>query len=276
METWHIWIIIAVLLFIVEIFAPVFLAACLAIGCITSGLFSYFDYGLKIQLIAFSVGTLASFFGVRPFILKYAHKKSNKVKTNTEALIGKVGRVKVTIDNSKNQGRVMVEGDDWRAETKNSEIINEGERVELQDINPPKEIRDAMEKQMRAERDKRAKILEAEGDKVSQVLKSEGLKEAAVNNAEGEKQSKILRAEGDAQARIRTAQGEAEAIQKVTQAIVSAKSDPMNYLIAVRYIDTLKEMVREKDNKMIYIPYEATGILSSIGGIKDLFNKTTK
>jgi regulator of protease activity HflC (stomatin/prohibitin superfamily) len=149
-------------------------------------------------------------------------------------------------------------------------------RVELQDINPPKEIRDAMEKQMRAERDKRAKILDAEGDKISQVLKSEGLKEAAINNAEGEKQSKILRAEGDAQARIRTAQGEAEAIQKVTQAIVSTKSDPVNYLIAVRYIDTLKEMVSGKDNKMIYVPYEATGILSSIGGIKELLTTTNK
>jgi regulator of protease activity HflC (stomatin/prohibitin superfamily) len=149
-------------------------------------------------------------------------------------------------------------------------------RVELQDINPPKEIRDAMEKQMRAERDKRAKILDAEGDKISQVLKSEGLKEAAINNAEGEKQSKILRAEGDAQARIRTAQGEAEAIQKVTQAIVSTKSDPVNYLIAVRYIDTLKEMVSGKDNKVIYIPFEATGILSSIGGIKDLLSTTSK
>jgi len=147
-------------------------------------------------------------------------------------------------------------------------------RVELQDINPPKEIRDAMEKQMRAERDKRAKILDAEGDKISQVLQSEGLKEAKINNAEGEKQSQILRAEGEAQARIRTAQGEAEAIQKITQAIGATKSDPVNYLLAVRYIDTLGEMVSGKDNKIIYMPYEATGVLSSIGGIKDLLNTT--
>ena len=117
---------------------------------------------------------------------------------------------------------------------------------------------------MQAERSKRASILEAEGTKASQVLTSEGLKTAEIN-----------RAEGEAQARIRTAQGEAEAIQKVTQAIVSTKSDPVNYLLAVRYIDTLKEMVSGKDNKIIYIPYEATGILSSIGGIKDLLSKTT-
>jgi membrane protein implicated in regulation of membrane protease activity len=134
-EIWHIWIIVAVLLFIVEIFAPTFLASCLAIGCIASGVFSYFDFGIKVQLIAFSIGTLVSFFGVRPFMLKYAHKKSDKVKTNTEALIGKAGRVTVTIDNSKSQGRVIVEGDDWRAETENSEILNAGENVEVLKIN---------------------------------------------------------------------------------------------------------------------------------------------
>ena len=149
-------------------------------------------------------------------------------------------------------------------------------RVELQDINPPQEIRAAMEKQMRAERDKRAKILEAEGDKQSKILQSEGDKESKINNAEGEKQSEILKAEGQAQARIRTAQGEAEAIQKITQAIASTKSDPVNYLIAVRYIDKLGEMVSGKDNKVVYIPYEATGILSSIGGIKDLLSTTNR
>lgn len=134
-EVWHIWIIVAILLFIVEIFAPTFLASCLAIGCITSGTFSYFDFGIKIQLIAFSIGTLVGFFGVRPFMLKYAHKKSKKVKTNMEALVSKIGRVTVTIDSSKNQGRVTVEGDDWKAETETNEIINEGERVEVLKVN---------------------------------------------------------------------------------------------------------------------------------------------
>lgn len=146
-------------------------------------------------------------------------------------------------------------------------------RVELQDINPPHDIRDAMEKQMRAERDKRAKILEAEGQKQSQILQSEGLKLAAINKAEGEKQSQILRAEGEAQAKIRTAEGEAEAIQKITQAVATSKGDPINYLVAIRYIDTLKDMVTGKDNKVIYLPYEATGVLSSIGGIKEMLGK---
>ncbi len=146
-------------------------------------------------------------------------------------------------------------------------------RVELQDINPPHDIRDAMEKQMRAERDKRAKILEAEGQKQSQILQSEGMKLAAINKAEGEKQSQILRAEGEAQAKIRTAEGEAEAIQKITRAVSDSKGDPINYLVAIRYIDTLKDMVTGKDNKVIYLPYEATGVLSSIGGIKEMLGK---
>lgn len=143
-------------------------------------------------------------------------------------------------------------------------------RVELQDINPPEHIREAMEKQMQAERSKRASILEAEGSKASKVLISEGLKVSEINKAEGDKQALILRAEGEAQARIRTAEGEAEAIQKITKAIASTKGDPVNYLVAIRYIDTLKEMVSGQDNKMVYMPYEATGILSSIGGIKEM------
>jgi membrane protein implicated in regulation of membrane protease activity len=132
---WHIWIIIAVLLFIAEIFTPAFLAACLAIGCIASGVFAAMDYGIKIQLVAFSIGTLASFFGARPFMLKYAHRKSDKVKTNVDALIGKIGRVNTTIDNSRNEGRVTIEGDDWRAEAETNETINAGEKVEVLKIN---------------------------------------------------------------------------------------------------------------------------------------------
>jgi regulator of protease activity HflC (stomatin/prohibitin superfamily) len=149
-------------------------------------------------------------------------------------------------------------------------------RVELQDINPPHDIRDAMEKQMRAERDKRAKILEAEGTKAQLSLEAEGHKVAEINQAEGEKQAQILRAEGEAQARLKVAEAEAEAIKKITQQIKTPKRDPVNYMVAIRYIDTLKDMVSGKDNKTIYIPYEATGVLSSIGGIKELFNMTDK
>lgn len=131
LETWHIWIIIAIVLFIVEIFTPAFLAACLGIGCLFAGVFSYLDFGVNIQLLAFSAGTLLSFFGIRPFILRYGHKKDGDLKTNVHALVGKTGKVTVTIDNSQNQGRVTVEGDDWKAETENDEILNVGEKVEI-------------------------------------------------------------------------------------------------------------------------------------------------
>jgi len=134
-ETWHIWIIIAILLFIVEIFAPTFLAACLGIGCISAAIFTYFDFGFKIQLIAFSIGTLVSFFGIRPFMLKYALHRKNDVKTNVDAIIGKIGTVTEEVDNSKNHGRIAVYGDDWRAESEDDEIIKVGEKAKVLKIN---------------------------------------------------------------------------------------------------------------------------------------------
>ncbi len=151
-------------------------------------------------------------------------------------------------------------------------------RVELQDINPPRDIREAMEKQMRAERDRRAQIIDAEGSKRAAVLQAEGVQQSEITTAEGQKQAQILEAEGDAQSRIRRAQGEAEAIRLVTDAIKGAKADPTNYLIAMKYLETLKEMTSGQNNKVIYMPYEATGVLSSVGGIKEMLdaNKALK
>ncbi len=143
-------------------------------------------------------------------------------------------------------------------------------RVELQDIIPPADIQSAMEKQMKAERDRRAAILEAEGLKKSAVLKAEGEKEAAINRAEGEKQANILRAEGVAQARILEADGEKEAIQRIINALAD-KGQPDKYLIAMKYLETMKAITSGKDNKIVYMPYEATGILSSVDGIKQMF-----
>ncbi len=146
-------------------------------------------------------------------------------------------------------------------------------RVELQDIIPPSDIQSAMEKQMKAERDRRAAILEAEGLKKSAVLKAEGEKEAAINRAEGEKQANILKAEGVAQARILEADGEKEAIQRIINALAD-KGQPDKYLIAMKYLETMKTITSGKDNKIVYMPYEATGILSSVDGIKEMFNGT--
>jgi regulator of protease activity HflC (stomatin/prohibitin superfamily) len=144
-------------------------------------------------------------------------------------------------------------------------------RVELQDINPPAEIRDAMEKQMRAERDKRAAILEAEGSKQAAILEAEGAQTSEVRRAEGFRQARILIAEGDAQARVTIAKSEASALAMVTDALSRSNADPSSYLVAMRYIEGLKEMVSGKDNKIVYLPYEATAALGSLGGIRELF-----
>ena len=121
-------------------------------------------------------------------------------------------------------------------------------RVELQDITPPESVLQAMEKQMQAERNKRATILTSEGEKEKQRLLSEGEKAAIVNKAEAE----------------------AIAIQKITEA-VGQSTNPANYLLAQKYIAMMQEVAQGKDNKVVYLPYEATNLMGSIGGIKDLF-----
>ncbi len=143
-------------------------------------------------------------------------------------------------------------------------------RVELQDIMPPQSVLSAMEKQMQAERNKRATILTSEGKKASDILQSEGEKAATINRAEAEKQQAILKAEGEAQARIRKAEAEAVAIAKITEA-VGKSTTPANYLLAQKYIQMLQDVASGDKTKTVYLPYEATNLMGSIGGIKDLF-----
>lgn len=132
-------------------------------------------------------------------------------------------------------------------------------RVEIQKIEPPKDITDAMSKQMKAEREKRAMILEAEG-----------IRQAAILKAEGEKQAAILTAEGKAEAIKKVADAEKYQIETVFNAIHSGK--PTNDLIAIKYLETLQKIADGKATK-IFLPLEATGILSSIAGIKELFSQ---
>ena len=146
-------------------------------------------------------------------------------------------------------------------------------RVELQDITPPESIRRTMELQMQAERNRRAEILKAEGEKQAQILNSEGEKQAEINAAEADKQANILKAEGEARAKILQAEAEATAIRNITEAVSSGGADPVNYLLAVKYVEALKEIASGQQNKTVYLPYEATNMLGSIGGIKDLFQK---
>ena len=146
-------------------------------------------------------------------------------------------------------------------------------RVELQDITPPDSVRDAMEQQMQAERSRRAEILRAEGEKQSAILQSEGEKQSVINQAEAKKQEQILKAQGEAEAKILQADAEAKAIRMVADAVSQSQTDPASYLLATKYIATLKDMVSGKDGKTVYIPYEATGMLGSLGSIKEIFNK---
>ncbi len=157
-------------------------------------------------------------------------------------------------------------------------------RIELQEITPPADVQAAMEKQVKAEREKRALIYESEGRKQADILQAEGEKTASINRAEGQKQAAILKAEGEkesarliaegqAVARVRQAEAEAIAIDKTIEAI-KGNGQPDKYLIAVRYLETLKEMVEGDNNKVVYMPYEATGILSSVDGIKQMFDGT--
>jgi len=147
-------------------------------------------------------------------------------------------------------------------------------RVELQDITPPESVREAMEKQMQAERNRRAEILNAEGEKQSAILRSEGEKQSQINQAEAVKATAILQAEGESRAQILRAEGEAEAIRQVAEAIKDTKMDPAKYLLAIKYMETLAKMTDGKDNKTVYVPYEATGVLGSVGAIKDMFSKS--
>ena len=144
-------------------------------------------------------------------------------------------------------------------------------RIELKNITPPEEIRLTMEKQMTAERTRRAVVTTAEGEKSSAILRAEGGKQSAIVNAEGAKQAAILAAEGQAEARLRVAQAEAQAIQVVAQAIGGA-GNPAQYLIAQRYLESLSAIATGAD-KLVFMPYEASGALAALGGIKELLTQ---
>ena len=145
-------------------------------------------------------------------------------------------------------------------------------RVDVKNINPPEDVRITMEKQMTAERNRRALVLQAEGDRQAAITRAEGEKQAAVTRAEGEKQSAILAAEGAAQARLRNAEAESEALNRITQAIPGG--DPAHYLITVRYIESLRDMTRTNNAKVIFMPVETSSMLSSLGAIKEVLTQT--
>jgi len=139
-------------------------------------------------------------------------------------------------------------------------------RIEIKDIAPPRDLVDAMAKQMKAEREKRSNILEAEGFKQAAILKADGEKQSAILAAEGKKEAAFREAE----ARIRLAEAEAEATKMVSDAIANGNLNALNYFVANKYVEALKEIAHSPNQKMLLLPMEATGIIGSLAGIAEL------
>jgi len=153
-------------------------------------------------------------------------------------------------------------------------------RVELKNIIPPREIQEAMEKQMKAERERREQILRAEGERNATILVAEGRKQAAILDAEADKQARILRAEAEKEARIRAAEGEAEAILKIQQAHAQGiellnKANPSSAVITIKSLEAFKEAANGKATKII-IPSEIQGIAGLAAGVKSVIEGDTK
>jgi len=139
-------------------------------------------------------------------------------------------------------------------------------RVEIKDIRPPADISNAMARQMKAERDKRASILEAEGSRASEILRAEGEKQAQILQAEGRREAAFR----DAEARERAAEAEAKATQMVSQAIESGSAQAINYFVAQKYVEAVREFATSPNAKTILFPVEATQLIGTLGGIGEL------
>ena len=139
-------------------------------------------------------------------------------------------------------------------------------RIEIKDITPPRDLVDAMARQMKAEREKRANILDAEGFRQAEILKAEGEKQSVILDAEGNRQAAFL----DAEARERQAEAEAKATDMVSKAIANGDINAINYFVATKYIDSLQAIATSPNQKLVLMPLEAASVIGAIGGIAEL------
>lgn len=143
-------------------------------------------------------------------------------------------------------------------------------RVELQAIEPPRDIQQSMELQMRAERERRAAVTNAEASKRAQILEAEGSRESQVRKAEGEKEAAVLRAQGLAEARLAMADAEAEAIRRIAAALPEGQAS--TYLLGLKYLEALPKLSEGKGTTL-FLPSEASGVLSALGGLRQMLQK---
>ena len=135
MEAWHIWVIIALVFVIIEMFTTGFAVMCISFGCVFGAVVSAFDCDIKWQLAMFATGTVLAFLTVRPIVYKFFYNKSHEVKTNAEAVVGRRAIVTERIEGDLHPGRVKVDGDDWKAISLEAAPIEVGEAVEITAIN---------------------------------------------------------------------------------------------------------------------------------------------
>ena len=135
MDPWHIWVIVALVFVIVEMFTSGFAVMCISFGCLFSAVASALDWELKWQLLVFAVGTALAFMTVRPLVYKFFYKKGQEVKTNVDALVGRRAIVTERIEGELHAGRVKIDGDDWKAVSLDAEPIEVGTAVEITAIN---------------------------------------------------------------------------------------------------------------------------------------------